>query len=560
MAKKVSVFFITSIILLTSYVFPAWSFDLTILHTNDMHAHLGGIKEKTEKPCFTSNTSNCVGGVARLAQAILDIRQTVPNSILLDAGDHFVGTAFYSDFLDTPDQFPFIEFVNRLGYVATAPGNHEFDNGCDVFFSAIRKLNFPVIASNLTFTDPNMQSAILPWTIVEREGKQIGIIGLALESTATTSNVCSEAVFSDAETALRKAIKELQKQNVFTIIVLSHLGTNIDIEMASKVEGVSVIVGGHTHTLLSNTHPGALGPYPVVKNSPSGHPVLVVTAKEKCIYLGRLDVTFNEKGIPQKWKGNPILLNEPLTNDPAITSIAGLLDTYGRPIQEKLEAKIGEIADPRNPSFDTSQYSDNVVDDNPSFYARKQEGLTANIILDAVLEAGKNYDAQVAILGTGLIRGSLPVGIVSKLDISTIIPIEDKLYVGELSGENLQAAVEHGASQVHFITYMGKFLQVSALRVTLDPSKEPGQRVQSIEIRNDDGLYEPLDPNKKYRVITNSFIAQGNDGFTMLKDVQWLDTEQTLPEVVTQYIQNHSPVQVKKDGRITNIVPPPHAM
>lgn len=230
MFKKIYVFYITLLLLFLTYVTPyhVWSFDLTILHTNDIHSHLGGTKEESGKPCFTSTTPHRVGVMARLAQSTLDIRQSTPNTILLDAGDQFVGTAFHSDFINTPDQLPFIEFLNRLGYIAITPGNHEFDHGCYEFFSAIRQLNFPVVVANLTFTDPEMQSS---------------------------SKACSQAIFTNAEQALRNAIKEIKKQNVFTIIVLSHLGINVDMELASKVDDVSVFVGGHTHTLLSNSYP-----------------------------------------------------------------------------------------------------------------------------------------------------------------------------------------------------------------------------------------------------------------------------------------------------------------
>lgn len=557
MSKKIYVFYISFLLLLLTCVTPClvWSFDLTILHTNDVHSHLAGIREKTGKPCFTSTTPHCVGGMVRLAQAVLDIRQTTPNTILLDAGDHFVGTAFQSDFLETPDKFPFIECVNRLGYDATAIGNHEFDYGCEVFFNAIKQLQFPVIAANLTFTDPDMQSAIQPWTIIEREGKRIGIIGLIIESTATTSKVCSQAVFSNAEKELKKAINELKKQNVFTIIVLSHLGTNIDLDLATKVDGVSIFVGGHTHDLLSNTNPNALGPYPIVKHSPSGKPVLIVTAKEKLEYLGRLNVTFNEQGIPQKWNGNTIRLDDSITNDPAILSIAELVDSYGKPIQKRLEAKIGEIANPRNPSFDPSQYSDEIVDDKPHFYNRKEEGLTSNIILDSILEAGQKKNARIALLGTGLIRGSFPIGVVTKLDLATVMPIEDNLYVGDVSGKAIQEALEHGVSQVHCVAFMGKFLQISGLQVTLDAHKPIGQRIQSVKICNTDGSCQPIDPHNTYRVVTNGFIAQGNDGFTMLKDILWTNLQESPTGAVIQYLEKHSPVHVARDGRIVNVTP-----
>ncbi len=556
MSKKLlyiihGLFFLYSLL----YIIPhkVWCFELTILHTNDVHAHLAGYKENTGKPCFTSTEPHCVGGYPKIAQALLGIRQKNPNILLLDAGDQFLGTPFYSDFINTPEKLPFIEFMNRLGYNAMSPGNHEFDHGCGVFLGAIKNLNFPVIASNLTFTNPTMLSNIHPWIIIEKEGKRIGIIGLALQATATTSNPCSEAVFSDEEQSLRHAIQEIKKHNVYTIIVLSHAGTPKDIEYATKIDGISVIIGGHTHTLLSNTHPMAVGPYPTVKKSPSGKPVLIITAKEKAGFLGCLHVTFDKHGFPQKWHGDAIYLNKPLSNDPAIVSLAHLLDHYGKPIYAKLNEKIGEICDPNDPSFDTTQTSTKVIDDVPSHFNRRYETLTGNLILNAVLTKAHELHADIALVATGLIRSSLPIGAVTKLDVNTVLPIEDPLMIGDVPGYILQEAFENSVSGVHLTVYLGKFLYVGGMRIVFDPHKPIGHRVQSIEICNSNGQYEPLDPNKTYKVVITRFAAQGNDGYTMLKNIQWKSLDVSVENVLIDYLKKNSPICVKKDGRIVNL-------
>ena len=93
------------------------------------------------------------------------------------------------------------------------------------------------------------------------------------------------------------------------IIALTHLGLNVDCELAGRVDGVDVFVGGHTHSLLSNTNPKAVGPYPIVKHSPSGEPVLVVTAASSCKLLGHIAIDFNDAGIAQRWNGEPIVLD-----------------------------------------------------------------------------------------------------------------------------------------------------------------------------------------------------------------------------------------------------------
>ena len=110
------------------------------------------------------------------------------------------------------------------------------------------------------------------------------------KSSKSSGEMCirdsKEAVFGPAETALREAVASLRAQGVNIVIALTHLGLNVDCELAGRVDGVDVFVGGHTHSLLSNTNPKAVGPYPIVKHSPSGKPVLVVTAASSCKLLG----------------------------------------------------------------------------------------------------------------------------------------------------------------------------------------------------------------------------------------------------------------------------------
>lgn len=109
---------------------------------------------------------------------------------------------------------------------------------------------------------------------MERQGRKIGIVGLVNEETPSLASPCKEAVFGPAETACCEAVASLRAQGVNIVIALTHLGLNVDCELAGRVDGVDVFVGGHTHSLLSNTNPKAVGPYPIVKHSPSGEPVL----------------------------------------------------------------------------------------------------------------------------------------------------------------------------------------------------------------------------------------------------------------------------------------------
>lgn len=292
-------------LLLLCFAAPSQAFELTVLHTNDVHSMYGGTTEKGTA-CYAAQCAGGSGGSVRLKQAVDTVRAAEPNVVLLDAGDEFQGTLFYTQFKGDVAA----EVLDALDYTAFTPGNHEFDDGCGEFRRFVERTHVPVLAVNLTLPPvPGGKPLTRPWIVVERQGRKIGIVGLVNEETPSLASPCKEAVFGPAETALREAVVSLRAQGVNIVIALTHLGLNVDCELAGRVDGVDVFVGGHTHSLLSNTNPKAVGPYPIVKHSPSGEPVLVVTAASSCKLLGHIAIDFNDAGIAQRWNGEPIVLD-----------------------------------------------------------------------------------------------------------------------------------------------------------------------------------------------------------------------------------------------------------
>ncbi len=135
------------------------------------------------------------------------------------------------------------------------------------------------------------------------------MIGLTTKEASINSSPGPDLTFNDYVESLQPVIAELQDKGVNKIVLLSHIGYADDQTLAAAIDGVDVIVGGHSHTLLSNTDEAASGPYPTVVKSPSGDPVLIVSAEAYGKYLGELDVTFDDAGVPVKWDGAPILLD-----------------------------------------------------------------------------------------------------------------------------------------------------------------------------------------------------------------------------------------------------------
>ena len=326
------------------------------------------------------------------------------------------------------------------------------------------------------------------------------------------------------------------------IILLSHLGYQNDMELAAAVDGIDVIVGGHTHTYLANGVPGKdgdipLGPYPTVVTSPGGSPVLVVTDYTLAKYLGRLDVTFDADGKPTSWKGEPILLDAKITQDPALLAEAGVLD---QPLKALREEETGTAS------------QELVGDKNICRFAECSMG---NLITDAMLWKGASQGIQVALINGGGIRAGIPAGTVTLGGVLTVLPYGNTLATFELKGSDLLAALEHSVSRAENPANegTGRFLQVAGLRFSWNPQQPEGKRIIKAEVRSESGTFLPLDPQKTYKVAANDYLRKGGDGYEMFNTqaVNPYDFGPTLSDVVAEYIKTHSPVAPRLENRIT---------
>lgn len=525
-------------LLLLCFAASSQAFELTVLHTNDVHSMYGGTTEKGTA-CYAAQCAGGSGGSVRLKQAVDTVRAAEPNVVLLDAGDEFQGTLFYTQFKGDVAA----EVLDALDYTAFTPGNHEFDDGCGEFRRFVERTHVPVLAANLTLPPvPGGKPLTRPWIVVERQGRKIGIVGLANEETPSLASPCKEAVFGPAETALREAVASLRAQGVNIVIALTHLGLNVDCELAGRVDGVDVFVGGHTHSLLSNTNPKAVGPYPIVKHSPSGEPVLVVTAASSCKLLGHIAIGFNDAGIAQRWNGEPIVLDGRNVTVPPDAKLSARLDSYAAQLRSLIGQPVGKIL----LAGDTSGRQVDLEED--AHLCRVQECPSGDVLMDSLLWGARDTGATVALSVGGTVRSPLHTGVVTMGDLLATMPFDNTLVVGDLTGKQLLGALEHGASG--YENGAGRFLQVAGLTYSVEPAKPVGQRVSAVSVRTKAGGWEPLRPEAVYRVATVDYAAEGGDGFAAFKKIKWQYTGRAHIECLRDYIAK-APVEVRSGGRIT---------
>ena len=520
----------------------AVDFTLTVLHTNDVHSSFGGVTEKGQT-CYAVLCEGGRGGYVRLDQAVRAIRQDTPDAVFLDAGDIFQGTLFWTLHKEAMPA----ALLDKMDYQAIIPGNHEFDDGWSTWLRLANKLKTPVLAANVSFDSKLKQAGqdkINPFIVLEQNGRKIGLVGLVTQSTPETSSPGPGVSFAEAQKTLEEAIEKLTAEKVDIIIALTHLGLENDRRLAKAVSGVDIIVGGHSHSLLSNTETKAEGPYPIVEKTPDGAPALVVTANTASIYLGRLEVGFDDRGIAREWQGAPILLNQATLDSLKVPSpnaaLVKMINDFAAPVDKMMKKRIGTIK---------AEGRDGLPLEDPNVLeCRRVECLSGNIVTDS-MRTVPFAEAQIAIINGGALRNSLPGGKVTPGDVLATLPFQNTPLMTKMPGAVLWQALERGVA--NYGEGEGCFLQVSGLRYAFMPSNKSGHRVTSAEVLDKNGQWQPLDAKAVYQVVASDFLARGGDGFSMFTSLEWEEGSKLVNDVLRVYLEKSSPLNAEIQNRIT---------
>ncbi|XP_039709211.1 5'-nucleotidase [Pteropus medius] len=523
----------------------AGSWELTILHTNDVHSRLEQTSEDSSK-CV--NASRCVGGVARLYTKVQQIRSSEPHVLLLDAGDQYQGTIWFTVYKGAE----VAHFMNALRYDAMALGNHEFDNGPEGLIDPLLKeARFPILSANIKAKGPlasQISGLYFSYKNLSVGGEVVGIVGYTSKETPFLSNPGTNLVFEDEITALQLEVDKLKTLNVNKIIALGHSGFEMDKLIAQKVKGVDVVVGGHSNTFLYTGNPPSkevpVGKYPFIVTSDDGRKVPVVQAYAFGKYLGYLKVEFDEKGNVITSHGNPILLNSSIPEDP---NIKADINKWRVKLDNYSSQELGKTI---------------VYLDGSTQTCRFKECNMGNLICDAMInnnlrhldETSWNH-VSMCILNGGGIRSPIDErnnGTITWENLAAVLPFGGTFDLVQLKGSTLKKAFEHSVHRHGQST--GEFLQVGGIHVVYDLSQKPGDRVVTLDVlctRCRVPSYEPLKMDEVYKVVLPSFLASGGDGYQMIKDeVLQHDSGDQDINVVSQYISKMKVVYPAVEGRI----------
>lgn len=508
---------------------------LTILHTNDVHGRL--------VPIDYSNDQLSVGGIARRAALIKSIKATHKNVLTLDAGDTFQGTIFFKLFNGIPDA----KFMSEIGYDASTIGNHEFDKGIDTLEKIICSASYPYISSNIKFLhDEKLNKKVAGYIIKNYDGFKVGIIGVTTDKLKTLINNYDNniRVSSDIKT-VKKLVKKL-KPEVDFIVVLSHIGFEEDVKLAKMVPDIDVIVGGHSHSFL--TQPSVIREYNKPAKTLSGigaiigeslnylltysyilpdrmNKTLIVQDGEFGINLGELDLVIKDDKI-ENYNYRLIPVNNCIPEDKSIAAEVNLLSQKADNITKNTVGFLNTPLDSRKNSL--------------------RSGLTTAGLLITEAIKSKYPDIDIVMQNSGGIRGNkyINAGPITLADIFELYPFENTIVLLKLSGSDIKSILETGTASL--FNDNSSSLQTNGLDYTVDLSQKEGSRVSEIKVN---GI--PLNPKCYYKVAVNDFMFGGGDGFFQFKKAKKvIKTNILLQNLIINYVKNNSPVSLTVKDKI----------
>lgn len=481
----------------------AFGYDLTILHSNDIHGRIEAIEYK--------NSPKSLGGWARRSGFIKDVKSKTKNTLVLDAGDIYQGSVYYQLFEGMPE----MSFLDTAGYDAVCVGNHEFDRGTDAFENLTKMTQVPFLGGNIQFKKNFfLNGKIKSYILKDYEGYKVGIIGMTTPELGHLTSCSDEIEQPDYYTTLQFLVDYLRKE-VDLLVLLSHSGSEKDIETAKTISGIDVIVGGHSHTFMEKAY----------CLNQKGRKTLVVQDGEFGIKMGRLDIEFDEKGI-SKYTYKLVTLDETV------------------PVDQKIEKKINElehdISNIKNLKIGTSKVN---LDCQKETLGKELTNSGA-LVLDAMSKI--KPDADVIMINSGTIRGNkiLPKGKLSKMDIVEMLPFANKLVLVSLKGSEIKSILETSAK--YYPNPNEAFLQTKGISYTIDLKGEPqilsenlekvtkeGNRIKNVKINN-----VSLNENATYKILTTDFLLSGGNGYLQFKNSsEFSRINYYLTNVVTDYIQ-----------------------
>lgn len=461
----------------------------------------------------------------RIAYLIKEAKKNNPKVLAIDAGDIFQGTAYFETYKGETD----VECLNKAGYDIYCIGNHEFDEGPENLGKQLHRAKFDIIDCNLDVSgEPELKGLVKPSVVKEIDGQKVAFIGVITPALKELAPKLGEVKLISPGTnwmdPVKAEVQKMKEQGINKIVLVSHSGVDLE-QLLAAIDGVDVVVGGHSHTRLDQA---------IIVPHTDGSKAMVVQTGSYGRALGRLDLVFDKEGklvFPDsKYKLTNI--NDKVPED---KDLKAYVTEKAKPFIELTKTIIATAKGNYEQRFKAFPYDSPIGD----------------LVTDALFEAAVDNGATIALQNRGGIRGGFDAGPISLETVREILPFQNRLVVATVPGKTLLGALEHSAGVVEGTG--GRFLDVHGLKFAWDPTLPPGKRILFAFAQNKEGNYEAIQADDLYRIAINDYTFNGGEGYDFKDAKDLVKTDLRLSTVVEQYLKKHKEIKPAIPNRFMRV-------
>lgn len=535
------------------------SVKIRLAHINDTHSYFEptSLQLKLNIHGQTLTPYVSAGGFARIATRKAQLQQIASDEgrefMFLHAGDCFQGTLYFSLFRGEANA----EMLNTLGIDAMALGNHELDMGNLPVARFAKQIRFPLLAGNWDLSNEdqgkpatlrdnpavypyNEQQKRASWIVKQVQGESIAIFSLALEKMEDISNPDPDTPFINTLETAKATVDAIRREGINKIILLSHMGYEADLELAAKVDGIGVIVGGHSHRLQ-----GDFSDLGLKKDDPYGVEVnntYVVQAGYHSLSMGHCDIEFSSDGRIASFNGkNELLLGRRIFLD---ASMSESCDENPYDAARKfVDQHPNVVVCKKNPELHQllmDKYTSQVRKLQRDIVAKASDFLRHIRIPDehgpselAPLVAAsfahkmrkEGHPVEFAIHNAGGVRNSLHAGDVSVADIAgKLLPFAVPIGVYEIQGKDIAASIEGAINNALNNgvegTGDGSYPYTYNLRFEYEHDAPLGQRIVNLQILGKESSWQPVEQERFYLGTSSAYTMKGKEGYEAMLNMK----------------------------------------
>jgi 5'-nucleotidase len=502
-----------------------------LAHFSDCHSHFDGAQVRFSPPGQAQWLCQS-GGYARLLTRVNQLRREAAAAgtpcLLLHGGDTFQGSLYFNRFKGRANA----DLLSLLAPDAMVLGNHEFDLGNGPLVEFLRQLDFPVLAANLDSSQepadcplplrglPHLHDASQPWLVRELAGVPFALLGITLPQMAAIANPDEHTRFHGVTETLTRHLGAIRGQGIRHIILLSHLGLEQDKLLAARFPEISLIIGGHTHSLLGDLAALGLpseGDYPLMVNG-----VALLHAGHSAQSLGVCELSFDGQGRVIASKGQiewlpwqPWPYASPVPANLRFCAPDALIEDHMvrryRPALEEMAAKV------------VTQLSQPLLHQRIPDARLPHGSQVAPLVAAAMLAGAREQVGQVdfALHNGGGVRCSLEQGPLTEADIAgQLLPFAIPLTLYRVHGhelaEALEGAIDNATDNGVVGNGSGSFPYTAGIRFHYLAALPKGERIRQLEWEAAPGHWQPVEANHVYRGVSSAYTASGKEGYTAL--------------------------------------------